>query len=381
MAERKARDAQLADYRSRRQRSRTPEPFGDRDRGSARKKPSTRAGGDGAAGGPDGRTFVIQEHHARRLHWDFRLERHGVLVSWAVPKGLPETPDTNHLAVQTEDHPLDYGGFEGEIPAGEYGAGRVLIFDHGTYETEKWGDREIKVVLHGDRVRGRYVLFRTRDTNWMVHRMDPPADPDWTPVPEAVRPMLATTGDLPRGRGWAFEFAWNGRRAMVRVTGGQAQVRSARGVDITAHYPELRALGSQLGATQVLLDGEIVALDHDGRPHPSRLKRRSAADTAAGADGAPPRSLVTDVPVTYLAYDLLHLDGRSLLDAPYRDRRAALDDLTAGGPWQITPWWSSGGREVLRASAEQGLPGIVAKRAAAPYQPGRRTRDWVVVRR
>ena len=140
--------------------------------------------------------FVIQEHHARALHWDFRLEHDGVLASWALPKGVPQDPKTNHLAVQTEDHPMDYGSFEGTIPAGEYGGGEVRIWDKGHYELEKWRPNEVMVVLHGSKVSGRYVLFPTNGKNWMIHRMDPAPD-DYTPPPERVRPMLATPGELP----------------------------------------------------------------------------------------------------------------------------------------------------------------------------------------
>jgi len=122
-------------------------------------------------------TFVIQEHHARRLHWDFRLERDGVLVSWALPKGLPEDPATNRLAIRTEDHPLEYASFEGEIPPGQYGAGTVRIWDRGTYETQKWADEEIKVVIYGSRVSGRYVLIHIRNDQWLVHRTGPPLPP------------------------------------------------------------------------------------------------------------------------------------------------------------------------------------------------------------
>lgn len=151
----------LRAYRGKRQRDRTPEPVPPEG-------PLPEGRGD---------TFVIQEHHARRLHWDFWLEREGVLVSWAVPKGLPTDTKKNNLAVPTEDHPLDYASFEGEIPKGEYGAGQVYIWDRGTYDLEKWTEREVKVLLHGSRVSGRYVLFRTGD-NWMMHLMDaqPSAD-------------------------------------------------------------------------------------------------------------------------------------------------------------------------------------------------------------
>jgi bifunctional non-homologous end joining protein LigD len=143
--------------------------------------------GAGAAGGArsegNNDTFVIQEHHARSLHWDVRLERDGVLVSWAVPKGLPLNPKDNRLAVHTEDHPIDYGSFQGDIPAGEYGGGTVILWDRGRYELEEWTDREVKVVFHGSRAEGRYVFFQTRGSDWMVHRMDGPPFPDWQPVP------------------------------------------------------------------------------------------------------------------------------------------------------------------------------------------------------
>jgi DNA ligase D-like protein (predicted 3'-phosphoesterase) len=154
-------DDRLSAYREKRERDHTPEPVPEQ--------------GPLPQGTDD--TFVIQEHRARRLHWDFRLERDGALVSWALPKGLPEDPAANRLAIRTEDHPLEYASFEGEIPPGQYGAGPVRIWDRGTYETEKWTDEAIKVVLHGSRVSGRYVLIYTRNNQWLVHRMDPPARP------------------------------------------------------------------------------------------------------------------------------------------------------------------------------------------------------------
>ncbi len=156
----------LAEYRRKRDPKRSPEPIpasGDEIQRSE----------SGLAGEP---TFVIQEHHASSLHWDFRLERDGVLASWAVPKGLPVTPAENHLAVHVEDHPLEYGSFSGTIPSGEYGAGKVSIWDAGTYTCVKWRANEIMVVLHGQRVEGRYVLFPTHGKNRMIHRMDPPPE-------------------------------------------------------------------------------------------------------------------------------------------------------------------------------------------------------------
>ncbi|MDQ1385251.1 MAG: bifunctional non-ous end joining protein LigD, partial [Actinomycetota bacterium] len=174
------RKRELAEYEAKRDFDATPEP-------PARRARKPREKGRAAAS-----RFVVQEHHARALHWDLRLERDGVLASWAVPKGIPEDPKRNHLAVQTEDHPLEYLTFAGEIPAGEYGGGSMGVWDTGTYETHKWDEREVMVTFHGERVQGRYVLFRTRDKQWMIHRMDPPADPTRRPPPNDLKPMLAT---------------------------------------------------------------------------------------------------------------------------------------------------------------------------------------------
>jgi bifunctional non-homologous end joining protein LigD len=351
----------LTAYRQKRDASRTPEPIP----------------GDPLPAGNDD-TFVIQEHHARRLHWDVRLERDGVLVSWAVPKGLPPDPRTNHLAVHTEDHPLEYASFEGEIPRGEYGGGKVIIWDRGRYELEKWTEREVKVVLHGSRAEGRYVFFQTRGDDWMVHRMDPPRDPDWVPIPDHVRPMRAVTGELPDradGAHWAYEMQWSGDRALIFVAGGQARIRSPDGDDVTPRYPELRALGPALGIRRCVVDGEIVALDDDGRPDSARLRRREKGDTPAELRRAAARW-----PVTYFAYDLLHLDGRDTTRLPYSERRDLLDGLRLRGPsWEVPPAIPDDGAEALNASRALGLAGVIAKRTDSRYEPGRRSPSWRLV--
>ena len=192
---------------------------------------------------------MVQEHHARALHWDLRLERDGVLVSWAVPKGIPPDPNKNHLAVHTEDHPMEYLTFQGEIPQGEYGGGTMRVWDTGTYETHKWSEREVMITFHGERVEGRYVLFRTRGDQWMIHRMDPPQDPDRAAPPKDLRPMLATLIERrPAGDGWAWELKWDGIRALCYVDGGRITLLSRNGNDVTHRYPELRKLGEVLGA-------------------------------------------------------------------------------------------------------------------------------------
>jgi bifunctional non-homologous end joining protein LigD len=352
----------LREYRRKRDPKGTPEPYPKAD--------------DEQSGGGDAPRFVIQEHHARALHWDVRLERDGVLVSWAVPKGLPPDPKTNHLAKHTEDHPLEYGTFEGDIPSGNYGAGHVILWDTGTYELEKWTDREVKVVLHGKRVSGRYVFFRTGEkwSDWMVHRMDPPQDPEREPLPGDLKPMLATTGALPTGEGWAYEFKWDGVRAIGTVDGGRLRLMSRNSLDVTAAYPELRDAAESLGATQVVLDGEIVALDPDtGVPDFGRLQSRMHVRNTAQA-----RRLAKDYPVAWFVFDVLYLDGHSLIDLPYSERRERLEALEL--PFPVPPSFSGDGDAVLAASAEQGLEGVMAKRCDAKYRPGMRTRDWIKVK-
>jgi bifunctional non-homologous end joining protein LigD len=350
----------LATYRGMRDPARTPEPV--------------PPAGPLPEGNDD--TFVIQEHHARSLHWDVRLERDGVLVSWAVPKGLPLDPKDNRLAVHTEDHPIDYGSFEGDIPAGEYGGGKVILWDRGRYELEKWSDREVKVVFHGSRAEGRYVFFQTRGRDWMVHRMDPPPIPNWEPVPVGLKPMTATPGPLPPGgrRQWAYELAWAGNRILVAVEGGRVRVTDVRGREINAAYPELRAMGAALGSTVCLLDGEVVALGKDGRPDATLLRRRPARASAPGTRDA------REVPVTFLAFDLLHLDGLDLTGQRYRDRREHLEALELDGArWGVAPVVSGTGRDALQVGYGLGLKGVVAKRLASHYEPGQKSADWVLV--
>jgi bifunctional non-homologous end joining protein LigD len=321
--------------------------------------------------------FVVQEHHARSLHWDFRLERDGVLVSWALPKGVPIDPKVNHLAVRTEDHPLAYADFQGDIPKGEYGAGRVSIWDRGPYAVETWSEREVKVVLHGSKVAGRYVLFRTSGKSWMIHRMDPPPG-DHEPMPERVRPMLARRGALPAdGAGWAFETAWAGERAIGYVEGGRVRLSGTGETDLGPQLPELRQLGEHLGATTTVLDGVVVAPGPDGTPDAERLERRMAASSPARAD-----RLAREAPVLYVVFDLVYLDGRRLETCTYDERRDALDGLGLSGATFMTSvrLLDAHGPDVLAAALEQGFRGIVAKRRTSPYREGRRSDDWVEVR-
>jgi bifunctional non-homologous end joining protein LigD len=357
----------LADYRAKRSRDATPEPMGD----------------EAHAPTPGERRFVVQEHHATRLHWDLRLERDGVAVSFAVPNGLPEAPKDNRLAVHTEDHPLEYLEFEGEIPRGEYGAGSMRIWDRGTYEELKWEPRKIEVRFHGERLEGRYALFPLdkgeNPKDWMIHRMDPPADPAAAePMPDKIVPMMARTAKLPRDDDrWAFEIKWDGVRAICHSEPGRLRMHSRNLLDITPRYPEVGRLNRALSHHRAVLDGEVVALDAEGRPSFGALQRRMHVASESAV-----RRLAKDTPVTYVVFDLLWVDGHSLMELPYSERRARLAELELGDGerWRVPDYVAGHGAELLEATAQQGLEGVIAKRLDSPYEPGRRSPSWLKIK-
>ena len=359
-----ARMESLATYRAKRNAARTPEPMGHPSGVPTRAKRS-------------GALFVIQEHHARARHFDFRLEHDGVLVSWALPKGLPESGAANHLAVHTEDHPIEYADFEGEIPKGEYGGGTVRIWDRGDYDLEKWRVDEIIVVLHGQRASGRYVLFSTKGKNWIIHKMDDPPK-RLSAAPADIEPMLALAGPLPDDDGsWAYEFKWDGVRAIVTVDHEHVRARSRNGKDLASDFPELEELGAALRGHTAVFDGEIVAFDDVGRPNFGRLQRRLHL-------GSPARVARTasEVPAHFLVFDLLGFDGDSLLELTYDERRDRLDSLALNGESFATPpsFRDRAGIDVLDAARAGGLEGVVAKRRRAPYRPGSRRGEWIKVK-
>ncbi|BBZ55843.1 non-homologous end-joining DNA ligase [Mycolicibacterium phocaicum] len=332
-------DAPVADrlttYRSMRDPGRTPEPV-----------PAAQP-----ASGQNNR-FVIQEHHARRLHYDFRLERDGVLVSWAVPKNLPDTSTVNHLAVHTEDHPLEYATFEGDIPKGEYGGGHVAIWDSGTYDTEKFRDSgengEVIVNLHGNRVSGRYVLIQTEGKNWLVRRMKE----------QRLQPMLATHGSVDRlsADHWAFEGKWDGYRLLVDADHGRIRLTARSGRDVTGEYPQLQSLAADLADHHVILDGEVVALQ-DGVPSFQAMQNRGSGSH-----------------IEFWCFDILSLDGRDLTRAKYRDRRKLLETLASGGALTVPPLLPAD--DPLKFADERGFEGVVAKKWDSGYRPGR-SEAWV----
>ncbi|HVF74281.1 MAG TPA: DNA polymerase ligase N-terminal domain-containing protein [Acidimicrobiales bacterium] len=340
--------AELRTYRAKRDFSRTPEPSGD--------EPVPAVGG----------RFVVQEHHATALHWDVRLERDGVLASWAVPKGIPPDPRNDHLAVQTEDHPMKYLDFEGEIPEGEYGGGLMKVWDTGTYQCEKWSDREVMVVFAGQRATGRYVFFKTGGRNWMLHRMDPPVDPARELVPDTFAPAAPTAGSLPDDEAeWAFEAAWGGLPVVVVSQGGRLRIHDGGGDDISDTFPELSPLGRALGIVEVALEGELVAVDDDGRPDPELVERRRALKSDSAV-----RRHAERHPFLFLAADLVWLEGHDATPLPGKDRRRLLDRLELAGPqWRTAPAHVGTGGALLDAVRQQALPGIRGRRLDAPYGP------------
>jgi bifunctional non-homologous end joining protein LigD len=254
----------------------------------------------------------------------------------------------------------------------------MRIWDSGTYELEKWEEGKVMVDFHGERLRGRYALFRTGESaqDWMIHRIDPPSE-ERDPFPEAIVPMLARLSELPaRDEGWAAEVKWDGVRAIAYCRPGRLQLQSRNLRDVTVQYPEVRRLSRQLGARDAVLDGELVAFDEDGRPSFERLQQRihQTEETVV-------RRRMKSHPVTYVLFDLLHLDGRDLMDAPYSRRRELLEGLELQGPSWQTPRCSTGqARELLEASRERQLEGIVLKRLDSRYAPGKRTAAWLKVK-
>ena len=237
------------------------------------------------------------------------------------------------------------------------------------------------VVLHGKRAKGRYVLFPTNGKNWMIHRMDP-APVGFEPLPERLSPMLATAGELPSGKAapkgeWSFEFKWDGVRVLLWIDGGRPRAESRNGNDMTTAFPELRDLAEAVGSDQVVLDGELVALDDEGRPRFSRLQHRMHISSAREAAAA-----AAKYPASMIVFDVLHLNGRSLLGSSYDERRAVLQGLKIVGPsWGVTPAFTDDpGSEVMRTAVELGMEGVVAKRRSSIYRPGTRSRDWIKVK-
>ncbi len=330
---------------------------------------------------PVGDSFVIQQHHATALHHDVRLEMFNgdvpVLVSWAVPKGLPRHRGERHLAIRTEDHPIEYATFSGTIPEGEYGGGVVRIFDHGSYELVDRNEERLTVRLHGDRLAGRWHLIETGVESgreqWLAIMSEDLRQLGDEPPP--ARPMLATLAkeafDDPD---WVFEPKWDGIRALAGC-GEHTRLISRNDRDITVAYPELHALHDQVVALDAMIDGEIVAFD-EGIPSFQRLQQRMHL-----RDERRISQMAKQIPVVYMVFDLLFVDGRDLTSQPLSERRRILEEtIVASDELQLSPITEENGLALFEAAARQGLEGIMAKRVSSKYRPGARSPDWLKVK-
>ncbi|HUP33505.1 MAG TPA: DNA ligase D [Gaiellaceae bacterium] len=342
------------DYERKRVRGATPEPFGKGRRGKAP-------------------IFVVQRHDARRLHYDFRLERDGALASWAVPKGVPLEPGTQHLAVHVEDHPLSYATFEGEIPQGNYGAGTVELWDRGTYDlVEEKPNGGLTVHLHGEKLEGLWALVPAKlsgdEKNWLLVRKRQETGDTVSQAPSGRRyaPMLATPTDaVPPGPDWLHEVKWDGYRAIATIRGGEVDLRSRNGNSLAERFPTVvRALERSVRTPDCMLDGEVVAVGADGRATFSAMQQGKEGTT-----------------YLYVAFDVLEVEGEPLLDRPLTERRerlAGLIDLRSGG---VQPSDAFEDGDALYAAAQkERFEGIVSKRADSRYEPGKRSRNWLKVK-
>jgi bifunctional non-homologous end joining protein LigD len=427
----------LEEYQRKRRFDRTPEPSGEPEPTTAavQEKPSTATKPtrlpkpklpqlEVRPEAEHGDTFVVQKHRATRLHYDFRLAIDGTLKSWAVPKGPSLSSTDKRLAVQTEDHPLEYGGFEGKIPEGSYGAGTVMVWDRGTFRVEGNLDAlrqlergEIKFRLNGEKLRGSFVLVKLKHSEkgneWlMIKHKDAADDPAWAieqhdgsvltgrtmeeikeelppkrqanPVqagelqgarkgamPSRVGPMLATIGEGAfSDPNWLFEIKWDGVRALAWIADGSLTLRSRTGQDITKRYPELATLPQAIAAREAILDGEIVALDPRGHSDFERLQERMHVR-------APSENLVAQTPVVYYVFDLLYCDGYDVREAPLLERKQLLQRLLHSSErFRYSDHQLERGKELFELARENGLEGILAKRVGSAYVSDR-SANWV----
>ncbi len=406
----------LDDYRRKRTGDQTPEPFGVRS----------------VAGG----RFVVQKHAARRIHFDLRLELQGALKSWAVPRGPSLDPEVKRLAVATEDHPLEYADFEGTIPAGNYGAGAMIVWDTGRWrplEDPVAGMNSGKLLfeLHGYKLRGVWTLFRTggrrEDANgreWLLvkkpdaaartsSQADKDGDDNGQPpesvlsgltveellsgsarieevraevaasdavrrrVDPRVMPLMqAVTGDAPFSRpGWIYELKYDGYRLIAARSDGNALLRYRRGGDATALYPELAGALRRLPVDEFVLDGEVTVLDGGGRPSFAKLQTRAMLSRPVDIEQAAVRN-----PATLFAFDLLSFEGRDLRPLPLLDRKSLLARLLPGaGPLRYADHIEDQGEAFFEQVAAMGLEGTMAKDGSSRYV-GRRSSAWVKLR-
>ena len=348
--------------------------FGVQAQALVRRNPRADAESEARGASPDRGRFVVQQHDATNLHWDLRLEHEGVALSWALPRGIPQLPDrsANRLAVRTEDHPLKYLDFDGEIPAGEYGAGTMSIWDSGTYEAEKLRDDEVIATFDGERLRAATRCSSTRGKNWIIHRMDPPLDPERQPIPDELKPMQPRRGEMPPSR---TSGASRSPGAGCGRCCGASRATSAARAAAASSRETVDSVSRSCGGSRArsvpprpCSTASWWCLTTDGGPSAERLRERKRGDSDSVA-----RRLARDKPATLMLFDLLFCDGRDSTDLPYEERRERLEGLELdGGAWQTPSWHRGDGAAAARGRrGRAGCAGLMAKRLGSPYLPGR----------
>ncbi|HWS17932.1 MAG TPA: DNA ligase D [Candidatus Elarobacter sp.] len=381
----------LEEYRRKRVFSKTPEPPDEPSR-------------------EEGNRFFIQRHSARRLHYDLRLEIDGVLKSWALPHGPTLDPAIKRLAVHVEDHPLDYGSFEGTIPSGNYGAGSVTLWDRGVYEwlgpktpAQMWESGDLKLRFHGHKIVGEFALVRTnraKGKDWLlIKKKDFAVREGWDPeadtrsvlqgagdisstegavkaeMPASLEPMLATLGNsVPSGTDWLYEVKWDGYRAMCFIEGGKVRMLSRRGTKLDKQFAAVAAaLAQSVKGETAIIDGEVVALDNNGNPSFQRLQNMTGFGTKPAVKGAAPF-------LNFFAFDLLYLNGYDLRKAALIDRRQLLISVLL--PSEVVRYsehFVGKGDELLKAVRAKGLEGILAKQTQSRYE-SKRSNSWIKIK-
>jgi bifunctional non-homologous end joining protein LigD len=324
----------------------------------------------GLALASQGNGFVVHRHHASHLHFDLRLEKNGVLRSWAVPKGLPQRPGIKRLAMETEDHPMEYLTFEGSIPKGQYGGGDMWVYALGNYRITREKKNGFYFTLNSPQISGEYRIHQMgKPKEWLFERVDTP-QVDWPAIP--VSPMLAGRREkVPKGKDYIYEIKWDGIRAIISIDEGKITIRSRNLKDITKQFPELNIPEEAFRTTNGVYDGEIVCLDKEGKPDFKTVIQRmhSRSSTLPGKHPA----------VCYL-FDVLFLDGRSVMHDPWSRRRIWLkDSLRRNTTYRISETVEDG-QALLDAAKKMGLEGIMVKNINSLYYSGKRSDDWLKIK-
>jgi DNA ligase D-like protein (predicted polymerase)/DNA ligase D-like protein (predicted ligase)/DNA ligase D-like protein (predicted 3'-phosphoesterase) len=313
--------------------------------------------------------FVIHRHHASHLHYDLRLEQDGVLKSWAVPRGFPQRPGVKRLAVQTEDHPMEYLTFDGKIPKGQYGAGEMWIYAIGKYEITKEKKDGFYFKLNSKEITGEYRIHRMKNKEFLMERVDQP-QVDW--LKDAIEPMLSDTTDVvPSGDEYLYEVKWDGIRALIVLEDGQVRIRTRNQNDVTAQFPELQVAEKAFRGTCGLFDAEIICVDKNGRPEFKKVINRLMTTGETNIQ----KSSKSNPCYCYI-FDCLYLDGRPLINDPLYKRKEWLKDaIKFDTPYRVSEFVEDG-ISLFEAAKEHELEGIMAKRRDGKYLAGKRSDLW-----